>query len=56
MNPYQKATIIVSGAFLPLLLLFMKGMAYSGVWLVGAAGVGVAGALVYALRNARTER
>jgi hypothetical protein len=55
MNAYQKTTIIVVIFLLPLLLLFMKAMGYAGVWIVGAAGAGLAMMLVYALRNAQDE-
>jgi hypothetical protein len=56
MNTYQKTTILVTATFLPLLLLFMKGMGYVGAWVVGGAVIGVAGTLVYALRNAEARR
>jgi hypothetical protein len=55
MNVYQKLTILLTAALLPLLLLYMRGMGYAGVWLVGVVTIGVAGAVFYALRNARAE-
>jgi len=56
MNAYQKATILVSAAFLPRLLLFMNAAGYAGVWIAGVAGIGVSSMLVYGLRNARLAR
>jgi hypothetical protein len=53
MNAYQKATILVSAAFLPLLLLFMKAADYSGLWIPGVAGIAVSSTLVYRLRGAQ---
>lgn len=35
MNAYQKATILITGAWLPLLLLYMKAMRYAGAWMGG---------------------
>jgi hypothetical protein len=55
MNAYQKVTILLAAAFLPLLLLFLKAMGYAGVWMVGIVGIAISTVLVYALRNARTE-
>ena len=55
MNAYQKATILLTGTFLPLVLLFMGGMNYPAVGIVTVAGIGVACALVYALRAANTS-
>jgi hypothetical protein len=43
----------VSGALLPLLLLFMKAMGYSYVGVASLVGAACATLLVYALRNAR---
>jgi len=53
MNAYQKATILLTGALLPLLLLFLRGMGYPGTWIAGTVAVGLSAALVYALRNAQ---
>jgi hypothetical protein len=55
MNAYQKAAILVSAAFLPLLLLFMKAAGYAGLWIAGVAGIAISSTLVYGLRNARAE-
>ena len=53
LNAYQKTSILVSGALLPLLLLFMKAMGYGYVWIVFLAAIACAALLVYALRSAR---
>jgi hypothetical protein len=55
MNAYQKATILLTGTFLPLVLLFMDGMNYRGVGIMVVAGIGAACGLVYALRAANTS-
>ena len=55
MNAYQKAMILVGGALLPLLLLFMRAMGYAGVWAATLVGVALLTLFVYALRNAQTE-
>ena len=57
MNAYQKATLLISLVFLPLVLLFAKAMGYPHVEIVGLTGVALVGALVYALRTVhRSER
>jgi antibiotic biosynthesis monooxygenase (ABM) superfamily enzyme len=57
MNAYQKATLLISLVFLPLVLLFTKGMGYPHVEIVGLTGVALVGALMYALRTVhRSER
>jgi hypothetical protein len=53
MNAYQKATILLTGTFLPLVLLFMDGMNYRGVGIVAVVGIGAACGLIYALRAAK---
>jgi hypothetical protein len=53
MNAYQKVVILLTGALLPLLLLFMNAMRYRGVWAAGLLGVTLAGLLVYSLRKTR---
>lgn len=55
MNAYQKATLLVTAAALPLVLLFMQARGHAGAWMVGAAGLALSGLLVYALRKARSE-
>jgi hypothetical protein len=54
MNAYQKVTILIGGALLPLLLLFMRAMGYAGVWIATSVGIAILTLLVYALRNAQT--
>jgi len=58
MNSYQKATLLVSFTFLPLVLLFLKGMNVSGIGIVGLAWLAGTAALMYALRlaNARAPQ
>jgi hypothetical protein len=55
MNAYQKATILMGGALLPLLLLFMQAMGYAGVWIATLVGIAFLTLLVYALGNAQTD-
>ena len=50
MNVYQKTTLLISLMALPLLLLFMKGMDYPHIELVGLAGIALVGGAVHALR------
>ena len=54
MNAYQKVTILIGGALLPLLLLFMRAMGYAGAWIATSVGIAILTLLVYALRNAQT--
>ena len=55
MNTYQKATILITGAWLPLLQVYMKAMRYAGAWMVAVIALGLATFLVCALRSAHTE-
>ena len=55
MNEYQKATILLSGTFFPLVLLFLNAMGYARVWLTASIGIGLIAAIVYALRNVPAE-
>jgi hypothetical protein len=55
MNAYQKATILIGGALLPLLLVFMRAMAYAGVWIAMLVSMASLTLLVYSLRDAQTE-
>lgn len=54
MNTYQKATVLLSLAILPLVLLFMAAMNSPGVLLTGAAWLASTAALFYALRTVNT--
>ena len=56
MNAYQKATLLVSIAALPLLLLFMHGMDYRGLPAAFAVGLTTTAALIYALRTKQGRR
>jgi hypothetical protein len=49
MNAFQKAFLIISLVALPLILLFMKGMAYPHVELVGVAGLLLMRGVLHAL-------
>ena len=53
MNAYQKATVLLGGALLPLLLLFMRGMGYGGAWIAMLVGIALLTLLVYSLRDAQ---
>jgi hypothetical protein len=55
MNAYQKTTLILSAIALPLLLLFMQGMNYREIGLVGVIGLAAAAALMYALRTTEPQ-
>ncbi len=56
MNAYQKATILLTFAGLPLVLLFMDGMNYPGIGFVALTATTAACGLVYALRTSRGTR
>jgi hypothetical protein len=51
MNAFQKATLIVSFTFLPLVLLFMNAMDYPGLVAAGIAGIAGTAALLHTLRS-----
>jgi hypothetical protein len=51
MNSYQKATTLVSFAAIPLTLLFMNAMNYSGVGAVAVAWLTGTAVLLYVLRT-----
>jgi hypothetical protein len=51
MNAYQKATLLVGFAILPLLLLFMDTMNYRGIGFAAFVGATAVGGLIYALRS-----
>ena len=55
MNAFQKATVLVSLTFLPLVLLFMNAMNYRGVGLTGIAWLAGTAGLLYALRPANAS-
>jgi hypothetical protein len=56
MNVYQKTILLISLMALPLLLLFMKGMGYAHIELVGLAGIALVGGAVHALRAAHPSQ
>ena len=53
MNVYQKVIVLVALMALPLVLLYMKGMDYPHVGVIGLTGITVAGSAIYALRAVR---